>query len=154
MKNYWKIIENIIEKLLKDIDIDWNINMKIFNYWTLLKDQYQFFIIVLYCIKPRHRLSTNEGSFTTRTFICCYLLIPCFERGQTRTNIKGYHLLITKFIASSPNFLLNYHKQCLLYIYFFITKFNYVSPKYLLFFYTNFQSPNFTNFTIKGFAKS
>jgi len=40
-----------IEKLLKDIDIDWNINMKIFNYWTLLKDQYQFFIIVLYCIE-------------------------------------------------------------------------------------------------------
>ncbi len=40
-----------IEKLLKDIDIDWNINMKNFNYWTLLKDQYQFFIIVLYCIE-------------------------------------------------------------------------------------------------------
>ncbi len=69
-------------------------------------------------------------------------------------NKKGYHLLITKFIASSPNFLLNYHQQCLLCIYFFITKFNYVSPKYLLIFYTNFQTKNLTNFTIKGFAKS
>ncbi len=67
---------------------------------------------------------------------------------------KGYHLLITTFIASSPNFLLNYHQQCLLCIYFFITKFNYVSPKYLLIFYTNFQTQNLTNFTIKGFAKS
>ena len=68
---------------------------------------------------------------------------------HTEFNI-GYHLLVTKFIASSPNFLSNYHQQCLFCIYFFITKFNYVSPKYLLIFYTNFQSPNLTNFTIKG----
>ncbi len=55
----WIIEKNIeklgllktIEKLLKDIDIDWSINMKIFNYWTLLKDQYQILIIVLYCIE-------------------------------------------------------------------------------------------------------
>jgi len=30
---------NTIEKILKNIDIDWTINRKSFNYWTLLKDQ-------------------------------------------------------------------------------------------------------------------
>ena len=42
--------------------------------------------------------------------------------------INGYHLSITKFIASSPNFLLNYHQQYLFWVYLFITKLNAKSP--------------------------
>jgi len=56
-------------------------------------------------------------------------LITC----DIQVNEIGYHLSITKFIDSSPNFQLNYHQNCLFFIYLFITKFNYLPPKYFFF---------------------
>jgi hypothetical protein len=42
--------------------------------------------------------------------------------------LNGYHLSVTKFIDSSPNFQLNYHQKCLFVVYLIITKLNDKSP--------------------------
>ena len=41
---------------------------------------------------------------------------------------KGYHLSVTEFIDSSPNFQLNYHQKFLFGFYLIITKLNDKSP--------------------------